>query len=42
MEAGKGLWEPEHIKDILSAKDRGAAGPTAPACGLILVKYEFM
>ena len=42
MEAGKGIWEPEHIKDILSAKDRAAAGPTAPACGLMLVKYEFL
>lgn len=42
MEAGKGIWEPEHIKDILSVKDRAAAGPTAPACGLMLVKYEFL
>ncbi len=42
MEAGKGAWEPEHINDILSAKDRAAAGPTAPACGLMLVKYEFL
>ena len=42
IEAGKGIWEPEHIKDILSAKDRAAAGPTAPACGLMLVKYEFL
>lgn len=42
MEAGKGLWEPDHIKDIIAARDRSAAGPTAPACGLMLVKYEFM
>lgn len=42
MEAGKGLWEPGHMEDILAAKDRSAAGPTAPACGLMLVKYEFM
>lgn len=42
MDAGKGLWEPEHMEDILEAKDRSAAGPTAPACGLMLVKYEFM
>lgn len=42
MEAGKGLWEPDHMEGILAAKDRSAAGPTAPACGLMLVKYEFM
>ncbi len=41
MEAGKGAWEPERANEILLAKDRGAAGPTAPACGLILAKYEF-
>ncbi len=41
MEAGKGLWEPEHMADIISAKDRNAAGPTAPACGLTLTRYLF-
>ena len=42
MEAGKGLWEQDHMKDIIAARDRSAAGPTAPACGLMLVKYKFM
>ena len=42
MEVGKGRWEPEAIADILSAKDREAAGPTEPACGLMLTKYEFL
>ena len=42
MEAGKGLWEPDHMKDIIAARDRSAAGPTAPAGGLMLVKYKFM
>ena len=42
MEAGRGNLKPEQIKDILEAKDRQAAGATAPACGLTLVKYEFM
>ena len=41
MEAGRGAIRPEQVKDILEAKDRRAAGPTAPACGLTLVKYEF-
>lgn len=42
MEAGRGVWEPEYMKQIIAAKDRNAAGPTAPACGLMLVKYEFV
>lgn len=42
MEAGKGLWEPGHMEEILAARDRSMAGPTAPACGLMLAKYEFM
>lgn len=41
MEAGKGAFPPEHIRDILKARDRSAAGPTAPAKGLTLVSYEF-
>lgn len=36
LEIGKGTWHPEQMKEILDAKDRGAAGPTAPAKGLIL------
>ena len=42
MEVGRGRLRPEDIKGILEAKDRNAAGPTAPACGLTLVKYEFL
>lgn len=41
MEVGRGNVEPEKVREILDAKDRQAAGPTAPACGLTLVKYEF-
>ncbi|MDE7332730.1 MAG: tRNA pseudouridine(38-40) synthase TruA [Lachnospiraceae bacterium] len=41
MEAGRGSIKPERVKEILAAGDRQAAGPTAPACGLTLVKYEF-
>ncbi|MDO4304062.1 MAG: tRNA pseudouridine(38-40) synthase TruA [Bacillota bacterium] len=40
MEIGRGSRRPEEIRDILEAKDRTAAGPTAPACGLTLMKYE--
>lgn len=41
MEVGRGNYPPEKVQEILEAKDRQAAGPTAPACGLTLVKYEF-
>ena len=41
MEVGRGVWEPEYMTEILQKKDRQAAGPTAPACGLCLVGYEF-
>lgn len=42
MEAGRGNYPPSKLTEILEAKDRQAAGPTAPACGLTLVKYEFL
>lgn len=41
LEIGRGSYPPEHMKNILEAKDRQAAGPTAPACGLTLIQYEF-
>lgn len=41
LEVGKGRWEPEYIIHILEACDRSFAGPTAPACGLMLTNYEF-
>lgn len=42
LEIGQGKRDPLDIYTILEAKDRAAAGPTAPAHGLTLVKYEFM
>ncbi len=42
MEVGRGKMPPGRVKDILEACDRQAAGPTAPACGLTLVGYEFL
>lgn len=41
MEVGRGNIEPEKMQEILQEKDRSAAGPTAPACGLTLVRYEW-
>jgi len=42
LEIGRGHWEPERIDQILAAKDRSLAGPTAPARGLCLqwVRYD--
>lgn len=41
IEAGNGRMKPEKMAEILAAKDRTAAGPTAPACGLILTEICF-
>ena len=42
LEVGQGKRAPEEILTILEKKDRSAAGPTAPAHGLMLMKYEFL
>ncbi len=42
LEVGKGKIEPGQIPEIIQAKDREAAGSTAPAHGLTLIKYEFL
>ena len=38
---GKGTLRPEDVTRILEAKNRSAAGPTAPAHGLYLVSVEY-
>ncbi len=38
---GEGKWEPIQMKNALEAKDRRAAGPTAPAHGLYFVKVDY-
>ncbi len=42
MQIGRGKGNPEDLKHMLEAKNRTAAGPTAPPQGLFLIKYEFM
>ena len=42
MEVGRGAIPPEKIPEILAACDRGAAGPTAPACGLTLEVFRYL
>ncbi|MCR5250661.1 MAG: tRNA pseudouridine(38-40) synthase TruA [Lachnospiraceae bacterium] len=41
MEVGAGRLEASAMQGILEAKDRGAAGPTAPPEGLCLLEYRF-
>ncbi len=42
IETGEGKRKPADIKDIIEAKDRGAAGITAPPQGLCLMEYRFV
>jgi tRNA pseudouridine38-40 synthase len=41
IEVGRGRFRPEQMEEILCKKDRRAAGPTAPACGLGLVEAYY-
>lgn len=41
LEVGRGYWEPEHVQEILEARDRKQAGPTAPPEGLCLMKVDY-
>jgi tRNA pseudouridine38-40 synthase len=41
VEVGQGKRAPQELKDVLSAKDRRAAGQTAPAHGLYLVRVDY-
>jgi len=38
---GEGKWRPDDVAAALDAKDRGAAGPTAPPEGLYLVRVDY-
>lgn len=41
IKVGSGMYPPEHMKEILEARNRAAAGDTAPAKGLTLVGIEY-
>lgn len=41
LEVGKGAYPPEHVAEILHARDREQAGPTARALGLTLVEIRY-
>ncbi|MBO6783292.1 MAG: tRNA pseudouridine(38-40) synthase TruA [Alphaproteobacteria bacterium] len=38
---GKGRWSADDVSAALDARDRAAAGPTAPACGLYLLSVDY-
>ncbi len=41
VEIGDPTFQSTEMKDILLARDRAAAGPTAPALGLTLIRVEY-
>jgi len=41
VEVGRGARPPEWVAEVLAARDRRAAGPTAPPHGLYLVRVEY-
>jgi tRNA pseudouridine38-40 synthase len=41
LEVGRGRLSPDEIPEILTARSRAAAGPTAPARGLFLCSVEY-
>lgn len=41
LQAGLGFYPPEHVEEILEARDRAAAGPTISARGLTLISLEY-
>ncbi|MCH1981002.1 tRNA pseudouridine(38-40) synthase TruA [Ruminococcus sp. OA3] len=41
IEIGNEAYPPRRMDEILAARNRNAAGPTAPACGLTLVEIRF-
>ncbi|MBK9585950.1 MAG: tRNA pseudouridine(38-40) synthase TruA [Alphaproteobacteria bacterium] len=38
---GEGKWKPLDVKKALDARDRTKGGPTAPSCGLYLMRVEY-
>ena len=41
MKVGMGVYPPQHVEEIIDARDRNAAGPKAAAKGLTLVSLEY-
>ena len=41
MNVGRGFWPEGKVAEVLAAEDRSRAGPTAPACGLFLMRVKY-
>jgi tRNA pseudouridine38-40 synthase len=41
INVGRGFWPESKVAEILAAEDRKEAGPTAPACGLFLMRVTY-
>jgi tRNA pseudouridine38-40 synthase len=41
VEVGRGAWPPQRVAEALAARERAAAGPTAPARGLVLESVRY-
>ncbi len=41
LEVGQGRRDPDSIPELLEAKNRSLAGPTAPACGLCMMQVDY-
>ncbi len=41
LRVGTGLYGPDHVAEILDARDRQKAGPTLPAKGLTLIELDY-
>lgn len=42
INVGRGYWPESKVAEILAAEDRKEAGPTAPACGLFLMRVSYL
>ena len=41
IDVGRGRFAPDAVRDILAARARSAAGPTAPPHGLFLISVDY-